>query len=67
MTVIAYNDAGTGPTSSEVIQQTGEAGKSELTLMSDCKNSNFSNQLVTDNNVVIVSNIFNRPTMNVIL
>ena len=27
VTVIAYNDAGTGPASSEVIQQTGEAGK----------------------------------------
>ena len=31
MTVIAYNDVGTGPTSSEVIQQTGEASKSVTT------------------------------------
>ena len=29
--VIAYNDVGTGPASSEVIQQTGEAGKSVRT------------------------------------
>ena len=28
VTVIAYNDVGTGPASSEVIQQTGEAGQS---------------------------------------
>ena len=28
VTVIAYNDGGTGPTSSEVIQQTKKAGKS---------------------------------------
>ena len=28
VTVIAYNDVGTGPASSEVIQQTGEASKS---------------------------------------
>ena len=28
VTVIAYNDAGTGPSSSEVIQQTGESSKS---------------------------------------
>ena len=27
VTLRAYNDAGTGPASSEVIQQTGEAGK----------------------------------------
>ena len=31
VTVIAYNDVGTGPTSSEVIQQTGEASKSVTT------------------------------------
>ena len=30
VTVIAYNDAGTGPASSDVIQQTGEAGKSMI-------------------------------------
>ena len=29
--VIAYNDVGTGPASSEVIQETGEAGKSVTT------------------------------------
>ena len=29
--VIAYNDVGTGPASSEVIQQTGEAGQSVTT------------------------------------
>ena len=28
VTVIAYNDVGTGPASSEIIQQTGEAGQS---------------------------------------
>ena len=33
MTIIAYNDAGIGPTSSEVIQQTGKAGKSVTTDM----------------------------------
>ena len=31
VTVIAYNDGVTGPASSEVIQQTGEAGKSVTT------------------------------------
>ena len=31
VTVIAYNNAGTGPASSEVIQQTGEASKSVTT------------------------------------
>ena len=31
VTVRAYNDAGTGPESSEVIQQTREAGKSVTT------------------------------------
>ena len=31
VTVIAYNDAGTGPVGSEVIQQTGEASKSVTT------------------------------------
>ena len=31
VTVRAYNDVGTGPVSSEVIQQTGEAGKSVTT------------------------------------
>ena len=31
VTVIAYNDDGTGPPISEVIQQTGEAGKSVTT------------------------------------
>ena len=33
VTVRAYNDARTGPASSEVIQQTGEAGKSIITLV----------------------------------
>ena len=33
MTVRAYNDVGTGPATSEVIQQTGEAGKSVTTDM----------------------------------
>ena len=33
VTVIAYNDVGTGPASSEIIQQTGEAGKSLSTDM----------------------------------
>ena len=31
VTVIAYNDVGTGPANSEVIQETGEAGKSVTT------------------------------------
>ena len=31
VTVIAYNDVGTGPASSEIIQQTGEAGMSVTT------------------------------------
>ena len=33
VTVTAYNDGGIGPTSSEVIQQTGEAGKSVTTII----------------------------------
>ena len=33
VTVIAYNDGGTGPASSEVIQQTGEYGKNSLTFV----------------------------------
>ena len=33
MTIKAYNDGGIGPASSEIIQQTGEEGKSLLTLV----------------------------------
>ena len=33
VTVIAYNDGGTGLASSEVIRQTGEAGKSVTTII----------------------------------
>ena len=31
VTIIAYNDVGTGPASGEIIQQTGEASKSVTT------------------------------------